>query len=152
MMRLRGFEHVSGYETAGLPLPARSTPGSAGYDFVAAENICLPAGERALIPTGIKAYMLQDEYLGMHIRSSLAVKHGLQLVNAQGVIDSDYYNNPENEGHIRIALVNCGRQAVTIERGMRIAQGIFYKFLLADADQAAEKAGRSGGIGSTGQI
>ena len=51
-----------------------------------------------------------------------------------------------------LALVNCGRQAVTIERGMRIAQGIFYKFLLADADKAAEKAGRSGGIGSTGQI
>ena len=73
MMRLRGFEHVSGYETAGLPLPARSTPGSAGYDFVAAESVCLPAGERALIPTGVKAYMLQDEYLGIHIRSSLAV-------------------------------------------------------------------------------
>lgn len=152
MMRVRGFEHVSGYESSGLPLPVRSTPGSAGYDFVAAENICLSVGERALIATGVKAFMLQDEYLGIHIRSSLAVKQGLHLANAQGIIDADYYNNPDNEGHILIAIVNGGKQDIAIERGTRIAQGIFYKFLLADADKAAEKAGRSGGIGSTGAV
>ena len=74
------------------------------------------------------------------------------MANAQGIIDADYYNNPDNEGHILIAIVNGGKQDIAIERGTRIAQGIFYKFLLADADKAAEKAGRSGGIGSTGAV
>lgn len=151
-MKGRGFEFVRGYESSGLLLPARSTPGSAGYDFVAAENVCLCVGERTLIPTGIKAYMLQDEYLGVHIRSSLAVKQGLYLANAQGIIDSDYYNNPDNEGHIMIAMVNGGKLDITIERGMRIAQGIFYKFLRTDDDQTTHKTRRSGGIGSTGPI
>ena len=151
MMRVRGFEHVSGYESSGLPLPVRSTPGSAGYDFVAAKNVCLPAGERALIPTGVKAYMLQDEYLGIHIRSSLAVKQGLYLANAQGIIDADYYNNADNEGHIMVAVLNQSEQPVQVEKGMRIAQGIFYAYLTADEDEAGTGAVRQGGFGSTGE-
>ena len=79
MMRCRGFEFVKEYAAAGLKLPTRSTACSAGYDIAAAQNICLPAGERILVPTGIKAYMQADEYLGIHIRSSLAVKQGLYL-------------------------------------------------------------------------
>ena len=149
-MRQRGFEIVKEYAAAGLKLPTRSTPGSAGYDIAAAQNICLPAGERILVPTGIKAYMQTDEFLGIHIRSSLAVKQGLYLANSQGIIDADYYNNPDNEGHILIALVNGGKQDLVIETGMRIAQGIFSKYLLTDQDQSVEKESRAGGIGSTG--
>ncbi len=151
-MRQRGFELVTKYAAAGLKLPTRSTPGSAGYDIAAAENVCLRAGERGLVPTGIKAYMRLDEYLGIHIRSSLAVKQGLYLANSQGIIDADYYNNPDNEGHILIALVNGGTQDVVIETGMRIAQGIFCQYLLADGDNGTKKAARAGGIGSTGNL
>lgn len=151
-MRQRGFEIVAQFAAAGLKLPTRSTTGSAGYDIAAAENVCLRAGERALVPTGIKAYMQLDEFLGIHIRSSLAVKQGLYLANGQGIIDADYYNNPDNEGHILIALVNGGTQDVSIDSGMRIAQGIFYKYLLTDQDGATDKEARTGGIGSTGSL
>ena len=132
MIRQRGFEFVTA--------------------FAAAENVCLHAGGRALVPTGLKAYMQTDEYLGIHIRSSLAVKQGLYLANSQGIIDADYYNNPDNEGHILIAVVNGGKQDVVIEAGMRIAQGIFCKYLLTDNDAVSKKDTRSGGIGSTGNL
>jgi dUTP pyrophosphatase len=148
-MRNRGFELITDYRDSGLPLPERKTAASAGYDIVAAADILLPPGKVTLIPTGIKAYMQPDEYLGIHIRSGLAVKHALSLVNGQGVIDADYYNNPGNEGHILIAVINHGAAAVRIGRGERIAQGIFYKYLRADDDAAA--AGREGGLGSTGK-
>ena len=150
MKRLRGFERVVAYQTEALVLPVRSTPGSAGYDLASAVDRVLAPGEIALIPTGVKAYMQHDEYLGLHIRSSLAVKLGLKLANGQGIIDSDYYNNSDNEGHILLAIVNGSDAPVTILRGMRLAQGIFYKYLLADDDSLATKDSRSGGIGSTG--
>ena len=150
MARIRGFELTGAYQEKHLSLPVRSTPGSAGYDIASAIDTQLPPGIMTLVPTGIKAYMLQDEYLGLHIRSSLAVKFGLRLANGQGIIDSDYYNNPDNEGHILLALVNGGSQSVRITCGMRLAQGIFYKYLLADEDHLTGKELRGGGIGSTG--
>ena len=150
MDRVRGFDFTSSYRERGLNLPTRSTPGSAGYDISSAVDTVLAPGDMTLIPTGIKVYMQQDEYLGLHIRSSLAVKYGLRLANGQGVIDADYYDNPDNEGHILLALVNGGSGAVNITKGMRLAQGIFYKYLLADSDELAAKESRSGGIGSTG--
>jgi dUTP pyrophosphatase len=104
----------------------------------------------AVVPTGVKVYMQPDEYLGIHIRSSLAIKQGLHLANCQGIIDADYYDNPENEGHILIAVVNAGSREIFLEKGMRIAQGIFCRYLLTDQDEATPKETRSGGIGSTG--
>ena len=77
----------------------------------------------------------------------MAVKKGLLLVNSVGIIDADYYDNPENEGHILLALLNTKEEALTLPKGERVAQGIFYNFLLADGDEA--QALRSGGIGST---
>lgn len=148
-MRTRGFEPVTAYKDAGLPLPERKTAASAGYDIVAAADTVLAPGAVTLVPTGLKAYMQLDEYLGIHIRSGLAVKHALSLVNGQGVIDADYYDNPGNEGHILIAVINHGPAPVTVSRGERIAQGIFYKYLRADGDQVTE--GRGGGFGSTGK-
>jgi dUTP pyrophosphatase len=150
MGRVRGFEFTSEYAEQDLNLPTRSTPGSAGYDISSAVDMVLSPGTMALIPTGIKAYMQQDEYLGLHIRSSLAVKSGLRLANGQGIIDADYYNNPDNEGHILLAVVNGGSAAVNITKGMRLAQGIFYKFLVTDQDDLVKKESRRGGIGSTG--
>lgn len=149
-MRQRGFEWVAGYENSGLCLPVRSTAQSAGYDIAAAADCCIRPGESKLIPTGIKAYMLANEYLGLHIRSGLAVKQRLYLANGQGIIDADYYNNPDNEGHILIALVNGGEKDFMVTKGLRIAQGIFYSYLLADQDDHVIKSVRSGGIGSTG--
>ena len=89
--------------------------------------------------------------LTIHIRSSLAVKRGLVLMNSVGIVDADYYNNEENEGHIYIALWNRGQEAVVIERGERIAQGIFQKYLTVTEDAAGLGSVRTGGFGSTGR-
>lgn len=149
-MKVRGFEFVTLYNKAGLVLPQRKTSYSAGYDLAAAEDTLIEPRKVTLIPTGVKAYMQQDEYLGIHIRSSLAVKHQLSLINAQGIIDADYYNNESNEGHILIAVLNSSNSPFAVNKGDRIAQGIFYKYLLADDDTTAVNV-RTGGIGSTGK-
>lgn len=150
-MRIRGFEWVKDYEQCGLLLPQRKTQQSAGYDIAAAAAVIIQPGQVCLVPTGLKAYMQQDEYLGIHIRSGLAVKKQLTLINGQGIIDADYYDNPDNEGHILVAMMNLGAVEVTIAPGERIAQGIFYTYLCADGDQEGEKSSRAGGFGSTGQ-
>ena len=141
-MKIRGFEKISKYENVEFPMPARKTRTSAGYD------ICVP--QDVALPTGVKAYMQDDEFLGVHIRSSMAVKNGLRLINNVGIIDADYYNNPDNEGHIMLALENTGLQPLVLKKGERIAQGIFYKYLTTDDDKETEKAERGGGFGSTG--
>ena len=71
------------------------------------------------------------------------------LVNGQGIIDADYYDNPDNEGHIMIAIYNPTNETVVIDAGERVAQGIFYHYLLADDDNGTT-ALRQGGFGSTG--
>lgn len=150
-MRERGFEIVSAWRGLGIKLPARKTARSAGYDIEAGIDVVLAPGQTALVPTGVKAYMLPDEVLYIYIRSSIAVKKGLALSNAVGVIDADYYNNADNEGHIYIALTNYGERAVTLAKGERIAQGIFQKYLTVDGDAAGDGAERAGGFGSTGE-
>lgn len=148
--RQRGFELVAAFLDKGINLPKRKTGSSAGYDIEAAEETILYPHKVILVPTGLKAYMQPDEYLGIHVRSSIAVKHSISCINSQGIIDADYYNNPDNEGHIMVPLINHGNEPMTIAKGMRIAQGIFYKYLTVDADAAGIGAGRKGGFGSTG--
>ena len=138
------------YKDKNINLPSRKTAKSAGYDLEAGTDVLIEAGKTAIIPTGLKAYMLDDEYLGIHIRSSLAFKKHLNLINAQGIIDADYYNNPDNEGHIMIGIINFGTEDVQIKKGMRIAQAIFYKFLTVD-DEILDNTIRQGGFGSTGE-
>lgn len=151
-MRTRGFEIISDYREKNIRLPERKTRSSAGYDLEAAADVALPPRRVTLIPTGLKAYMQQDEYLGIHIRSGFSIKNSVTLINGQGVIDADYYGNSENEGHIMIAVMNQGDAPVLVEKGMRVAQGIFYRYLTADDDAAARcGAARSGGMGSTGE-
>ncbi|GAV26350.1 deoxyuridine 5'-triphosphate nucleotidohydrolase [Carboxydothermus islandicus] len=146
---MRGFKIVSFFEDKGINIPRRKTKASAGYDLEAAEDVVLNPGEVKLVPTGVKAYMPEDEVLLIYIRSSLAVKKGLILANGVGVVDADYYDNPENEGHIMVPLFNPGKEPVTIRKGERIAQGIFTKYLKTEDDQAEGQ--RTGGFGSTGQ-
>lgn len=148
-MRIRGFEKISKYAAVDFPLPERKTKCSAGYDICIPEDITLFPNKLVMVPTGIKAYMQTDEYLGVHIRSSMAVKNSLCLVNNQGIVDCDYYNNADNEGHLMLALVNKGEQTLVLKKNERIAQGIFYKYLTSDDDKLENKATRSGGFGST---
>ena len=91
-MDIRGFEVVSAFEEQDINLPTRKTTESAGYDIECAESVTLEPNQVVLVPTGLKAFMAYDEYLAIHIRSSMAIKRKLALVNSTGIIDSDYYN------------------------------------------------------------
>lgn len=93
--------------------------------------------------------MQEGEVLYLYDRSSNPRKKGIVMVNSVGVIDCDYYDNPDNEGLIYAQVQNITDKAVTIARGDRIAQGVFVPHLLADGDQADGE--RKGGFGSTGQ-
>ena len=148
-MKIRGFEKIAKYAAVDFPMPERKTQKSAGYDFCLPEDVVLEPGKLQLVPTGIKAYMQDGEYLGMHIRSSMAVKKRIMLVNNVGIIDADYYNNVDNEGHIMLALLNTGNEPLALPKGECVAQGIFYNYLVADGDADSEKAVRGGGFGST---
>ena len=130
-------------------MPQRKTKQSAGYDIESAVNVVITPGETKLIPTGIKAYMDENEWLGIYIRSSIAVKYGIVLANSVAVIDSDYYNNPDNEGHIMLPVRNVSKAVYNIRKGDRIAQGIFHQYYRVDGDKT--DGSRIGGIGSTGK-
>ncbi|MFP4656626.1 MAG: dUTP diphosphatase [Candidatus Woesearchaeota archaeon] len=147
---MRGFEKVSrvAYDEE-IRLPERSTSGSAGYDFFAPYRIEVPAKSEILVRTGIKAYMEKDEALFVYPRSSQGIKKGLMLKNTVGIIDSDYYDNPDNEGEILCSLYNFSDKDVEIPKGAKMIQGIFQKILLADHD--SQMKGRNGGLGSTGE-
>ena len=151
-MKTRGFEVVSAYAEKGIDLPTRKTGCSAGYDLAAAEDVSLEPGCVTLIPTGLKAYMQPDEYLGIHVRSGFSIRNRVSCVNDEGIIDADYYGNADNEGHIFVALFNLGDNSVKIKKGTRIAQGIFYHYLAVDGDAAGIGTARSGGMGSTGEV
>ncbi|WEV60615.1 dUTP diphosphatase [Streptococcaceae bacterium ESL0729] len=148
-MKIRGFEVVSAYEDKGVNLPKRSTKHAAGYDIEASDKFVIKASEIGLVPTGLKAYMQDEEVLYLYDRSSNPRKKGIVLINSVGVIDKDYYNNPNNEGEIFVQMKNITDQDVLIEKGERIAQGVFMPYLVADGDLATGE--RTGGFGSTGK-
>jgi dUTP pyrophosphatase len=150
MNKIRGFELVSKYKDAGIKLPQRATSMAAGYDLQAVETVSIAPGEIKLISTGLKAYMQLGEVLYMYSRSSTPRKKGLILINSVGVIDADYYNNPDNEGEMFFQMYNITDHDVTVEKGERICQVVFMPFLVADGDDEVEKAERAGGFGSTG--
>ena len=128
-------------------LPKRSTLNSAGYDFYSVISFTLNPGERRIIPTGIKASMNSNEFLGIYIRSSLGFKWNIRMCNQVGIIDADYYGNSDNGGHIFVCLENEGDSVLEIKKGDRFVQGIFMPFLITDDDVAIDS--RLGGIGST---
>ena len=150
-MKTRGFEIAKGFEDKDINLPVRKTKYSAGYDVECAEDTIVPSFKKGmnptLIPTGIKAYMGDDEVLYLYNRSSNPKKKGLILANSVGVVDKDYYGNPDNDGHIMFAFFNIKDEDITIKKGEAIGQAIFSKYLVTDDDQAEGK--RQGGFGST---
>ena len=146
-MSERRFAPITAYEGK-VGIPERKTALSAGYDLAAAEDLTIAPGAATLVPTGLKAYMGPGEVLLLFVRSSLAVKRSLMLANGVGVVDADYADNPENEGHILVALFNAGSAPTEIRKGDRVAQGIFLPFLITTGDAAT--GARTGGFGSTG--
>ena len=149
-MRKRGFEIVKGYEDKGITLPVRKTKHSAGYDIAAAEDVVLPSYKPGikptLIPTGLKAYCMEDEYFMLVNRSS-GPKKGLLMANSIGIVDSDYYGNVDNDGHFYFQYWNVSDHDLEIKKGDIIGQVIFQKFLMTDDDKA--EGIRTGGFGST---
>ena len=150
-MRNRGFEVAKGFEDKNINLPERKTKFSAGYDIESAEDIIIPkfvpGMKPTLVKTGIKAYMMDDEVLYLYNRSSNPGKKGLVLANSVGVVDKDYYGNPDNDGHIMFAFFNIKDEDVEIKKGDAIGQGVFAKYLTVDDDSS--EGIRQGGFGST---
>lgn len=134
-----------------IKIPKRATKGSAGYDFFSPYSFDLAPNESIKIPTGIKSYMLDDEVLEIYPRSSLGFKNFLRLANTVGIVDSSYFNNKSNEGHIFIKVRNEGEDMLEVNAGDAIAQGIFKSYLTVDNEDEDELEDRTGGIGSTGK-
>lgn len=153
MEKLRGFEIAKGWEDKGINLPVRKTKNAAGYDIEAAEDTIVPAfksGQKpTLVKTGLKAYCQPDEFYMLCNRSSNPGKRGLVMANSVGIIDSDYYENEDNDGHFMFAYYNFFDHDVEIKKGDCIGQAIFMKYLIVDNDEATGV--RKGGFGSTGK-
>ena len=132
-----------------IELPKRSTKNSAGYDIKSIEDGIIKPGEYKRFKTGLKVSMNDDEVLYIYSRSSLGYKYGVTMVNSVGVIDSDFYNNIDNEGHFSVCLINQGEKDFEVKIGDRIAQGVFMKYLTVDNEEKIESE-RNGGFGSTG--
>jgi len=155
-MKNRGFEIVRKDELdkynvclSDVLLPSRSTKYAAGYDFYSPVELSIKPNETVLVPTCVKAYMKEFEFLGIYIRSSFAIKYNLSLKNQVGIIDKDYYSNISNDGHILISIKNNSNEDFVIKKGDKVAQGIFQQYLLVDDDSCTTS--RTGGIGSTGK-
>ncbi|HEX8211746.1 MAG TPA: dUTP diphosphatase [Longimicrobium sp.] len=131
-----------------LPLPARQTQGSAGYDVASAEpDFVLAAGERRLVATGLEIELPPDIECQVRPRSGLALRHGITLPNTPATIDPDY------RGELRVIVWNAGSEPVPIPRGTRIAQLVFARFETPSVEEAAELSATDrgrGGFGSTG--
>lgn len=132
-----------------VELPKRSTKGSAGYDFYASYPFSIGAGQTVFVKTWVKAKMPKDTVLLLLERSSWGFKKHISIPNSVGVIDSDYYENAENDGNIAFAFTNNGNEPLEVHVGDKIGQGIFIHYLLTDDDETEGK--REGGIGSTGR-
>ena len=131
----------------GLPLPSYATPGAAGMDVVAAEDLDLLPGRRHAVATGFKVAIPHGYEIQVRPRSGLAFKHGISVPNAPGTIDSDY------RGELKILLINHGSEPFAIRRGERIAQLVPAAVTHATFDEVEELCETergAGGFGSTG--
>lgn len=130
----------------GVPLPAYAREGDAGLDLCAAETVTLAPGARALVPTGV-AVAIPPGYAGLVLpRSGVALRHGVTVLNAPGLIDAGY------RGEVKVLLVNHDHEPATFTRGDRIAQLVIQPVAHARLDvvdhlPASERGG--GGFGST---
>lgn len=150
MNKIRGFEYVKRIINKDeFNIPFKGSKKAAGYDFQSAEDTIIKPKEIKLVKTGIKAYMQDDEVLILCNRSSNPIKKGLILINGVGVIDADYYNNPDNDGEIMFAFYNITDNIIDINVGDKIGQGIFTKFNQIDNESNETIPERVGGFGST---
>ena len=149
-MRTRGFEIAKGWEDKGINLPKRSTKNAAGYDIEAAEDVVIEPFKNGMKPTlvatGLKAYCGDDEWFMLANRSS-GPKKGFLFPHSFGIIDSDYYENENNDGHLFVQCINIKDEPLVIKKGDVIAQVVFMKYLITDDDKA--EGVRTGGFGST---
>lgn len=131
-----------------LPLPARATPGSAGFDVASAEpDFVLQPGERRLVHTGLEVELPMGVECQVRPRSGLALRHGIVLPNAPATIDPDY------RGELRVIVWNSGGEPVPVPRGMRVAQLVFARFEvpeIVEAEELSDSGRGAGGFGSTG--
>lgn len=134
-----------------IKLPERSTLNSAGYDFFALEDIIFLPNTITRVFTGVKCELMPDQVLILANRSSNPSKKGLILTNGIGVIDSDYYNNPDNDGEIAFEFYNIFEYEVEIKKGEKLGQGVILKFDKTEDDYVSNPyKTRQGGFGSTG--
>lgn len=147
----RKFEYVSRIKERDFELPKRSTKHSAGYDMFCPERVEIPpykiGDNPTMIKTGVKAYMQDDEYLMLCNRSSNPKKKKLIVSNGVGIADADYTDNEDNEGELGFLFYNLSNETVVIEKGEKLGQAIFQKYLVTDDDVA--DGIRNGGFGST---
>ena len=174
------FEKVSKYENENIAMPIRKTNGSAGYDFVAAEDYIIPSlwlmcdevkkiweveedefvnlemmnqftsqtgFQPTLVSTGMKCKLDPDTFLQLSVRSSSPLKYWLMMANGVGIIDSDYYNNKNNEGEIFLQIYNLSPFNIQIQKGDIIGQGVILPYGITEDDAAFGT--RTGGFGST---
>jgi len=131
----------------GVPLPAYAHEGDAGLDLYAAEAVVLAPGARALVPTGL-AVAIPPGYAGFVVpRSGLALRHGVTVLNAPGLIDAGY------RGEVKVLLVNHDREPAAFARGERIAQLVIQpaaRARLEIVDHLPISERGAGGFGSTG--
>lgn len=197
------FEKVSRFADVDIALPVRKTEGSAGFDFIVAEDVVVPAytdlmytlsnyehfdlynyypedsvdftealkhlaikhnegltldemaaltkkskTKPTLVSTGMKCKLDPGTYLELSVRSSCPLKYWLVLANSVGIIDADYYNNPDNEGEIFFQMINLSPFPIKLQKGDAIGQGIIKTYLVTEDDAAT--GSRVGGFGSTG--
>ena len=138
-----------GHCWSGIILPKRLTAHSAGYDFYLPYDVSIPPRGTKKIYTGVKCRLDNDCVLLLDIRSSIGINRGLSLANTIGVIDADYYDNSDNEGHIILCVYNRDDEWKYLDSGNRIAQGIIVKYETVEDDSSTGK--RKGGIGSTNE-
>ena len=123
----------------------------ANYDAKTLEEIAKitknTKAKPALVPTGVKCQLAADEYLEISVRSSCPLKHWLILANGIGIIDSDYYGNPTNDGHIFFQMINLSPFPILLKKGDKIGQGIIKKYITTENDESSGT--REGGFGST---
>lgn len=142
------FEKVKRIEEE-IKLPERSTAHSAGYDFYAIEDTQVFSRGVTYVKTGVKVKLAEDEFLMLCNRSSNPGKKELVLINGVGIIDSDYYENPDNDGEIAFAFQSLNDSGSFISKGEKIGQGIIMKYSKTEDDKA--DGVRAGGFGSTGK-
>jgi dUTP pyrophosphatase len=134
----------------GLPLPSRMSSGASGFDVCAATDTdtTIPAGSRALIPTGLCMSIPEGFEVQVRSRSGLAIKNGIMALNSPGTVDADY------RGEIKVILANLGSEPFTIKRGDRIAQLVPMKVAselgVEEVSELSETKRGEGGFGSSG--